>query len=87
MNHDALMLYFSNSFSKRRVPTVPAHMPIERERQRSRPLWRSPPHTSADVTCAVLAPVASEPARDSIDVYTIALYVLVLTRSQGHGIK
>lgn len=29
MNHVAFMLYFSNSFSSRRVPMVPAHIPRE----------------------------------------------------------
>lgn len=28
MNHDALILYFSNSFTSRRVPMVDAHLPI-----------------------------------------------------------
>lgn len=61
---------------------MPAHMPVGNEHKGSRPVRRSPQHTSADVTCAILAPVASEPARDSINVYTIALYVLVFTKFQ-----
>lgn len=35
MNHDALMLYFSNSFSRRRVPIVPAQIPMNFGQTRS----------------------------------------------------
>lgn len=71
MNHEALMLYFSNSFNKRRVPIVPAQRPVP-QRISSENMMRVVLLTSANVACAVFASIWSQPTGYGIDIHTVA---------------
>lgn len=72
MNHVALILYLSNSFNSRCVPTVPAHMPVLCLSDNAFTIMNFCVLTSADITRGILPAVGTQPSRNGVDIHSIS---------------